>query len=393
MALTDAQRNSNIDIRYYEQDAYGETPSSESMTALRVTKEMFKVNKKTVASKILGTRQQEALYKVGEDFTGGFGAELAFGEFDPFFEGLLGADFVAVTVTATDISFAQSDSSINSAGAGFGSILAGMWLLISGTASHNGLWYVASKSSASKLILSRGVSAAGATLTVADESAGASMTVKANQLRQGDTLKSYTFERVNGDNDTFDVWNGWVVGQCKIDMRADDLVQIEFSGPGKVADLNNGATIAGSVAAASTNAAINTTNNLMRVYDGTTVLTDELVSASITIDNTAANRTSLGNATPTGAKQNTLRVTGTEEFYFLTNARRQAMQDHTAKAQYFIFKDPSASKFLILTITNLYYTDLSNMAEDADGDTLEKYSIDATKDGTYSQTITIDSLS
>jgi hypothetical protein len=219
------------------------------------------------------------------------------------------------------------------------------------------------------------------------------MTVKANQLRQGDTLKSYTFERVNGDNDTFDVWNGWVVGQCKIDMRADDLVQIEFSGPGKVADLNNGATIAGSVAAASTNAAINTTNNLMRVYDGTTVLTDELVSASITIDNTAANRTSLGNATPTGAKQNTLRVTGTEEFYFLTNARRQAMQDHTAKAQYFIFKDPSASKFLILTITNLYYTDLSNMAEDADGDTLEKYSIDATKDGTYSQTITIDSLS
>jgi hypothetical protein len=123
------------------------------------------------------------------------------------------------------------------------------------------------------------------------------------------------------------------------------------------------------------------------------VLTDELVSASLTIKANAANRTSLGNATPTGAKQGKLTVTGTEEFYFITNARRQAMQDHTAKSQYFILKDPASSKFLILTITNLYYMDLTNSAEDTESDTLERYSIDASKDSTYLQTITIDSLS
>ncbi len=393
MALTDAQRNSNLDLRYYEQTAYGEVPSTPTLISLRATRETFKINKKSVEHNIIGTRQKEGIYKVAEDFGGGFSGALAWGEFDPFFEGLMGADFTAVTVTATDISFAIGDSSINSVGAGFGSLLAGMWLLVSGTSAHNGLWYVASKSSSSKLILSRGVTSAGVTMTVSTEAAGASMTVKANHLRQGDTLKSYGFERKNTDNDTFDYWNGFVVDQIKIDLNGDDLVMLEVSGVGKAADLNNSATVSGSVTAASALAPINSTNNLTRVYDGTAILTDELVSASLTLKANARNRTSLGNATPTGAAQGKLTVTGTEEFYFITNARRQAMQDHTAKSQYFILKDPAASKFLILTITNLYYMDLTNSAEDTESDTLERYSIDASKDSTYLQTVTIDSLS
>jgi hypothetical protein len=395
MSLSDAQRNSNLDLRYYEQGDYGEAPSSPTMQSLRVTKEMFKPIKKTVVSKVLGTRHQENILKVGEEAQGGFSGEFAWGEFDPFFEGLLGNDFTAETVTHNGttivITFEAADSSINSS-ADFANILAGSWIWVTGTTNHNGLWYVSSKSSSSKLILSNGVTAAGVTMTVQDESPAACV-VKMNHLRPGDLLKSYTFERKNTDNNTWDVWNAFVVDNVKLSLKADDLVMIEVSGIGKVFDGNNVATISGSVTAASTNKPINSTNNVMRIKEGSTVLSDELVSTDIDIKVGARNRTSLGNATPTGAAQGKIRVTGSKEFYFLNNTRRQAMQDHTAYTTYFILKDPTSSKFFILTITNLYYQDLDNSAQDEEGDTLEKYTFDSSKDGTYSQTVTIDSLS
>ncbi len=394
MSLLDAQRNSNLDLRYYEQTVRGEVPSTPTMISLRATKETFKVNKKTVEHNIIGTRQKEGIYKVGEDFSGGFSACLAYAEFDAFFKGLLGNDFATATVTHNGttivLTFEAADSSINSS-ADFTDILAGSWILVSGTTNHNGLWYVLTKTSSSKLILSDGVSAAGVTMTVQDESPAACV-VKMNNLRQGDLLKGYTFERKNTDNDTFDIWNGFVVDQIKLDLKGDDLVMIEVTGPGKEADLNNSATVSGSVTAASALQPFNSTNNLMRVKEASTVLTDELVSASLTIKANASNRTSLGNTTPTGAKQGKVTVTGNEEFYFLNNTRRQAMKDHTAKRQFFIFKDQAAAKFFILTITNLYYMEMTNAAEDTESDTNEKYTIDSSKDGTYLQTVTIDSL-
>lgn len=393
MALTGAQRNSNLDLRYYKQTDYGEAPSSPTLQSLRVLKEGFKIKKKTVKSKVIGTRQTENIFKVGEEFEGSLSGELAFAEWDWALEGLMGSTFTTVTVTATDISFTAADSSINSVGSGFGSLVAGQWLLISGTASHNGLWYVASKTSAAKLILSNGVSSAGVTLTVVNESAGASMTVKGKVLRQGSTLNSYTFERKNTDNATFDVWNSFVVSSVKLDLKADDLVMIDVSGVGKVGDQNNSATIAGSVTAPVTTAPFNTTNNLMRIKEGSTVLSDQLVSLALNVNANATNRTSLGNATPTGAKQGVIEVSGDIQFYFLDNTRRQLMQDHTEETIYFILKNATSGQYLICTMTRLYMQDLSNNAEDADSDTLEKYSFETAKDGTYSQSIQFDSLS
>jgi Phage tail tube protein len=392
---TGVQRNSNLDLRYYKQTDYGEVPSTPAMQSLRTTKIGFKTRKKTVTSKVIGTRQVEGIYKVGEEVEGSVSGELAWGEWEWAFEGLMGSTFAAgtVTVTATDISFADADNSINSVGAGFGSILAGMWLLISGTSAHNGLWYVLSKTSASKLILSRGTSAAGAPIAVSDEAAGASMTVKARQLRQGNLLNSYTFERKNSDNATFDVWNGFVVGNVKLTIKGDDLVTIDVTGMGKVADQNNGATISGSVTAPVTTAPFNSTNNLMEIAEADTVLSNELVSLDLAIDTKGRNRTSLGNSTPTGATQGTLVANGNTEFYFLNNTRRQVMQDHTEESFFFILKDPGAARYFIVTITRLYFQDLTNTSEDADGDTLEKYSFETAKDATYGQTITIDALS
>lgn len=386
------QRADNLSLSYYKQTNFGEAPSSPAMQVLRIVNESLKSNKKTVTSKVLGTRQVKEIYKIGENMGGGIKGELAFAEWNWALEGVLGGAFSAVTVTATDISFVASDSSINSAGAGFGSLIAGQWLLISGTSAHDGLWRVASKSSASKLILADGVSSAGATLTVADESAGASMTVKGKVLRQGTTLNSYTLERINSDAGTFDVWNGFTFDEVKLSIKESDLVAIECSGMGKVGDFNNTATIAGSTTAQSANDAYNGTNNVMRLKEGSTVLSDELVSLDLSIKSNLRERLALGNTTPTGMAQGDVEVTGTLEFYHEDNTRRQLFQDHTDTTFFVILKDAS-SQYFIITMRKFYYQDLNNNAEAKNSDVLEKYSIQASEDGTYSQTIQIDSLS
>lgn len=385
------QRADNVDLSYYKQAVFGESPSAPTMQTLRIVSETFKGNKKTVESRVLGGRQIEKIYKIGEDISGSIKGELAHAEWEWAFEGVLGGTFSSVTVTATDISFIAADSSINSAGSGFGSFVAGQWLLISGTANHNGLWYIQTKSSNAKLILSDGVSAAGVTLTVTDESAGASMTVKGKHLRQGTTLNSYTFERRNKDNATFDVWNGYTLDELKLTLKGDQLVEIEVTGQGKVADLDNVATIAGSLTAQSTNDAYNSTNNLMRLKEGSTVLSDELVEYYVTIKSNLRQRLSLGNTTPTGMAQGDVEAMGDMQFYFSDNTRRAVWKNHDETTFYLILN--TAGKFTILTIKRNYYQDLTANAEAKNQDVLEKYSFKAAKDATYGQTICVDSLS
>lgn len=391
---TQVQRNSNFDFRVYKQAAHGETPATPTMQSLNVLKQGFKIKKKTKARGVIGTRQVKDILKVGEEFEGSLSMELAYGECEFALEGLMGNTFAAgtVTLTATDISFAIGDSSINSVASGFTSFLAGMWLLISGTAAHNGLWYIATKTSNAKMILSRGVTSAGVTMTVTTEAAGASMTVKARQLRQGNLLNSYTFERKNSDNGTFDVWNSFVFGTAKLSLKGDDIVMLDCTGVGKVGDQNNSATIAGSVTAAVATAPFVSTSNLMRLGEASAILSNELVSLDLDVDAKARNRTSLGNSTPTGATQGTIVAKGSMEFYFLDNTRRQLMQDHTEEVFYFILKQATAAQYLIVTVTRLYMQDLNNTNDDADSDTLEKYSFETASDAVYSQTITFDAL-
>ncbi len=392
MSLATAQRNDNLDVRFYKQTAYGEDPASTALQSLRLKKFVPKPNKITVESGVMGQRQVEDIFKVGEDFSLSLLGELAHAEWEWAFEAVLASTFVTFTLTATDISFAASDSSINSVANGFSSsIVAGQWIKVVNSPLNSGYWYVSSKTSTGKLILSNGLTTAGATIAVQDEAASASVTVSAKHLRQGTTLNSYTFERKNTDNSTYDVWNSFVADSVKVTFKGEAIIEIEIQGIGKVADLNNSASFGSSVTAASSNAPFNATNNFLRIKEGSTVITDEMIAASVMVKCNASHRRSLGNSTPTGALQKTVEVSGDLEFYFKDNARRQIFQDHTSGTLFYIVKN-SAGVF-ILTLPKLYYQDLNNGAEGKDQDTLEKYQIRGAKNQTYLQTITVDVLS
>lgn len=386
------QRSERTKYRIYKVAAFGETPSSPAMTEKRIVSDTLKQNKKTVESNALdSSRQVRDIYKVGEDAAGALTGELCYGEWDFAFEGLMGSAFVPITLAAAseDVSAATSDSSINSAAALFDNIVAGQFLTLSATiyTGYNGLWYVVSKTD-SKLVLSRGPT------TISADKTGAEMgvvTLKQNYLRAGTTLNAYTLEREFLDAAIFDTFNSLVVDSISISVKGQELIPITVNFMGKQADQDNSATIAGSVVAESTAVPFNSTNNVFKLIENAAVLSTEMVSFDLTLKANARARLAIGNTTPTEFSQDTIEAEGKADFYFTAGTRRAKVQNHTSTIFVVALKD-AAGNYLVFTLQKLYLNDLNSGVSGKKSDVLEQYGFKASKDGTYLQTVCIDSL-
>ena len=384
------QRSERTKYRRYKVTTYGETPASPAMTEFRIVSDSLKQNKKTVESNALdASRQVRDIYKVGEDAGGSLTGELCYLEWDWAFEGLLGASFVPVTLTASDISAATADNSVNSAALAFGSFVAGQFLTLSAVTftGYNGLWYVVSQTTG-KLVLSRGP------VTITTNKTNVEMgavTLKQNYCRAGNTLNAYTIEREFSDAGVFDVYNSMVVESINISVKGQELVPITVNLMGKSSDEDNTATVAGSVVAESSAVPFNSTNNVFKLIEAATVLSNELVTLDLSLKSNARARTALGVTTPIGFAQDTVEAEGKADFYFNDNARRTKVQNHTSTIIVIAFKD-AAGNYLVITMQKIYLLDLNSGVGGKKADVLEQYGFKATKDGTYLQTVCVDSL-
>lgn len=388
------QRSERTKYSFYEVTAFGEAvPGAQAFKLLRVVSDTLKQNKKTVESNALdASRQVKDIYKVAEDAAGAITAELAHGEFDWAFEGVLGGDFVPISLvgSASDISATSSDSSLNSAAGAFDNIVAGQFCLVKATVytGYNGLWFVVSKTGDTKIVLSRGPT------TISADKSGAEMgtvTIKQNYLRAGNTLKAYTLEKTYSDAAVFDLFNSLVVDSISLSLKGEELVPLTINFMGKSADQDNTATAAGSEVAEETTIPFNSTNNVFKLIEGSTVLSDELVSFDLTIKANSRARTAVSNTTPTGFAQDTVEADGKADFYFEDNARRTKVQNHTATGFVVALAD-AAGNYLVFQLERVHLLDLNSGVSGKKSDVLEQYSYKASKGQTYLQTVAIDSI-
>jgi hypothetical protein len=217
-----------VAFRYQEEVTYG-TLAGGNGVALRLTSESIVPDQPTVRSQeINSTRETTSIQQVGNDPSGSVGGELPYGAFDDFLDWLLystGWQAPASAVTATDISAAAADNSINSAGSGFSTGWAGRWLKISGftgTTGNNGIVYCVSATTA-KLVVSG--------ITLVNDSAGESVTVKASSyVTNGTTQTSFSFEKAFGDlSNEFHVVTGCVLESATLNLALRNLVAATFN--------------------------------------------------------------------------------------------------------------------------------------------------------------------
>ena len=302
MTIASANRES---LLYKVEVTEGTNPAG-AATYLNFTNNSLNVTNETTNSAVVRSDTNIAgTIRTGLTVGGDIGFELKHLEFDPFLEAALRGTFAtAYTDTATTISFANSDNSVNDSGAGFTNVVEGQWLKISGTDSGtNDGWYkVATKSSTSKLILSHG--------TVADESAGESITLKGTYLSNSTTEKSFTFERVLGDITQYQLYTGMKLNNFGLNFNTSDIAGGSMSFIGRNGALATSSGFSGSHTAASTAPSMNTVDDIKAIYVNGALSTADFLSLDFSLTTNAEALSAIGSLTKIGVSQRSIGVSG-----------------------------------------------------------------------------------
>lgn len=204
-ALNDTSRGY---LAFVEESVFGTTPASQ-MTKLRITSESLKLQMEGATSDEIRDDYMPPDYAhLGYAITGGVNFEMSYGVYDDIWKGMLRGTWSAAVTTGAiaTISFASGDNSINDSANGLGSFAPGDHVLVSGSASNDGVYRVVTVA-AGKLTVTEGTIVTEAATSVT------SVTVKhGGVLKNGTTLTSYTFERGLTDATKYFDYTGCRIG-------------------------------------------------------------------------------------------------------------------------------------------------------------------------------------
>lgn len=302
---------------------YGVTPGSGTPSTLNVISEDITGDRTTVRVALLKSSGLPGpLRSVGQ---GGTGKALNIhaapsADLEALGEMALCELFTAdLGITATTISF-DSGGTIDDSASGFGSVVAGTWIRVSGSAANSGLWRVDSATAAS-LTVSGG--------TVTTETAGPSVTLAGQHLINGTTLISASIERNRTDFSSggFQIYRGVAVNSMAIAWDPESLftvnLQLNHAGPSAATDTTS---MPAAAAAASFVDGIDSTNNLANFrVDG--VVKAQIRGFDLTYSNNLTPVNVSANAAPLFQALGTRALTGNVRMVMLENDTYQDLVD------------------------------------------------------------------
>lgn len=307
--MSDANRTQ---IAYVAESTFGQTPVSPDMQEFEITGESLGFNIDSISSNtIRADRNIKDLIQTGAESSGDLNFELSFSSADDFLAGALFNDWTtAVSISATDISASDADNSINAATTDFvaQNIVEGQWIKLDGftNAANNGYGRVESVT-AGKVVLSG--------ITLVNETAGNTVTVDGQMLRNGTIRKSFTVEKRFLDIDEYFTFSGMIIGGASFNIAANEILTGSFSFLGTAA--NNATTsIANSVTQAPDTEVLNAVTNFSSLREGGTVTNDTISSISLSINNNLRGLSGVGTLGHVDVGAGTFEVTGSLSVYF-----------------------------------------------------------------------------
>ncbi len=365
--------------------AYGTIPAGDGKT-LRLTGETLAATRTfTKSREIRDDRQLSGLALTGIGAGGSIDGELSYGAFDDLFKAaLLSAAWSgAGSVTGTNISAAAADNSINSASSGF-TATAGQWIRVTGfTTNGTAFWARVVTATSAKLVL------AGPTLV--NESAGASVTVKASdKIQVGTTIPDLVFERKHADvASVFSDFVGCAIDSFELNMSAQGIITVKFGVVGKD-ETKNTSTQMGTPTAAPTNESMNGVRDPLKLYEGGIAVASEMAAMELTlrVANKLRTRQNLGSLGPVAIKPGGVEVTGTLRAYFVSAAKKDKFLAATGTSFAFVVRDPSNNTYVFELPAAKFKGESSN-ASAIDTDIVEPLEFEAYRDATVGQTLII----
>lgn len=349
-----AQAESNrVDIRFSEETAWAETPSTPVMASLPYTSESLTYEKRTVRSNIVrADRLTDDVAEVGAGSSGDINFEYKFGDFDLLILGALGANaWNTATFTGAggnlDIAASAGGNQVATGPAStWDGYLVGGYIRVSGaSAQNNGVFRVVSKTSTT-------ITYNNATGVLQDNADGA--TIAQKTARTGTTKKSFLFEKNFGDITQFITHRGMRVGSWAMNVEAEQIVTGTFGFMGERA-VRAGTTVSGSVTPASSNPIVTATANMGRLEEGGAALTTKVRRINFNLNANPRQLSAVANKYPIGINLGSFEITGTVEAYFEDATMLDKMINHSSSSLVFEFDDADDNR-TIITVTNLKFT-------------------------------------
>lgn len=333
-------------VAWIEESSYGVPPSSD-LTYLRFTGESFERQANIVESDEV-TSDGQIVDQILTSYRGGgdVSCEFLSTAYDTFLRASCrsSAWSSAVTVTSTAISAAASDNSINHASSGFGSIVAGQWVKVSGfaTAGNNGYFKVRTATSAKLVVEGK---------TLVNESASPSVTVKMGaQVVNGTSFASFAFERKHNDLSNIYVHaKGQYLDGFDINLTAGEKATINFKFKGKSVENAAAAMTTGSYTAAPTTSPINVVDNclsIMTTISGSTYAAYATRSLQMSVTNQLREQNEAAAGSPAGYNWGQLQVTGQMANYKSTSGALSKFGSHSKISLAFVLEDAAGNGYV-----------------------------------------------
>lgn len=371
-------------VRYLAESTWGTTPAS-AMTNLNITSESLGVSTNFVNSQYIRSDRQIAdNIRTGQAAAGNIGIELQYGGYDDLFMGALMASWGSTaTITATTISAAAADNSYNDSGSGFvtANFLQGQWVRVSGFATSGNNGYARLTSVAAGKLVVTG-------LTLTNESASPSVTIKGTQIKNGTTLKSFTLEKEFSDITEFMSYAGARVDTMQLNFAPNAVVDGSFGFKMKTG-VAAGATVGtGAATAASTNQVMNSVDHVAGLRENSAAITDNITAITLNINNSLRDQPAIGTLYNTNIGVGTIKVSGTLEHYFSSRTRFQRYLDFTDTNLSWRVVD-TAGNAIVFDVPTINFTSAEVVAGGIDQDVLVRFGWEASRNSTDGFTIGI----
>lgn len=305
--------SSRHNLYYVPEVTYGLTPATPALNKLRHTGCNLGLSKNTVVSEEIRSDRQIADFRHGTKQTGGdFNAELSFGSFDDILEAVMCDTWStpAGAVTATTISAAAADNSINDSANGLPLVAAGDVIEISGftgSTANNGIATVVSRTT-SKIVVSG--------LTLVNDAAGESVKITpAKMLKAGTTRRSFSILRDFSDitSGRYHMFSGQEANKMALKVAPNAIVTSDFSFIGQGLAISDSAPAGATFPSATTSESMDSFSGAIRI-GGTTIAV--ITEISMTLENGIQPRFVVGSASTIRPSIGRSNLTGQFGLYF-----------------------------------------------------------------------------
>lgn len=378
--MTDSNRT---ELTYIKETTWGTTPGSPSMTELRMTSETLSKNISNVTSaEIRSDRQVTDLVQASKSAGGDVNFELSYGTYDDFLQSaLFSADFTSdIGVSATDIS--ATGSGFNASSTDVSAIAVGQIIKVSGfsDSSIDGYYRVTANSSGSLTTTPA---------PPATESAGQTIAIKGQYIRNGTTQNSFTLEKNFDAVTEFFKFTGMVVDVFNLNLEAENIVTGNFGFIGKDGSMS-ASSLDASPTPANTNDVLNAIGNVASIQENDTEVgsPNYVRSLSLSLANNLRAQTAVGNDALIGVGSGKCDITGVMNTYFGNSNLFDKFLGGTETSLMFRISDGSGNVY-VFDLPRIKFDSGDVSAGGQDQDVFAELNYRALRDQTYGYTIQI----